>query len=275
MHVVDSATMSWETVSGHRVGGIWFKRMLTGLEDRPDNFEFSLVKQEGAFHSPVHRHNFDQLRVVLEGRASIGRNTYLHPGEVGYFPEGAFYGPQDQDEPAITLALQFGGASGQGFMSYRQLGDGHVALQAKGRFEAGRFTAAGATDSQDAYEAIWEHVRQRALTYPEPRYRAPVIMNLDAFAWRDVAPGVRRRALGRFTERGIGLEQVSIATGTRHTATARASANLLFVMSGRLNVAGSAAPERSAVHLAAGESVTMAAVADAVVLVIGLPEFDA
>ena len=41
------------------------------------------------------------------------------PGMVGYFPEAVYYGPQSQD-PSITcktIVLQFGGASGSGYLS--------------------------------------------------------------------------------------------------------------------------------------------------------------
>jgi hypothetical protein len=77
MRVVDSSALSWEQISGHRVGSIEFKRLLTGSEARKDNYEFSLVKQEGEFHSPVHRHNFDQVRVPLHGRSSYGKNQFI------------------------------------------------------------------------------------------------------------------------------------------------------------------------------------------------------
>ena len=44
-----------------------FKTLLTGEEGAPDNFRLYFVRQLGAVDVPRHKHNFDQIRVCLEG----------------------------------------------------------------------------------------------------------------------------------------------------------------------------------------------------------------
>jgi hypothetical protein len=51
---------------------------------------------------------------------NLGEQSILHESEIGYFPEGQTYGPQDDPlgdaKPGerLQLVLQFGGASGLG-----------------------------------------------------------------------------------------------------------------------------------------------------------------
>src|SRR5262245_28001226 len=83
-----------------------------------------LVRPDGRrFNSPRHRHNFEQIRYQLEGVLDYGRDGKLTAGMVGYFPEAVYYGPQSQD-PSIsckTIVLQFGGASGSGYLSQAEV----------------------------------------------------------------------------------------------------------------------------------------------------------
>ena len=46
---------------------------------------------------------------------NYGPNSWVKEGEVAYYPEGAYYGPEVSDKESVVLALQFGGPSGQGF----------------------------------------------------------------------------------------------------------------------------------------------------------------
>src|SRR4051812_9641085 len=47
-----------------------------------------------SYHSPRHRHNFEQIRYVIAGSATYGP-LQAEPGDCIYFPEGVYYGPQD------------------------------------------------------------------------------------------------------------------------------------------------------------------------------------
>ena len=121
MRVVHASDVEWAPLSGHRGGTILFKRLLEGSRGDPGNFELSLARADGDYFTPRHRHNFDQIRVALEGSFNFATKRDLAEGTVGYFPEGTFYGPQEARERSVILLLQFGGASGDGFMSYDEL----------------------------------------------------------------------------------------------------------------------------------------------------------
>ena len=97
-----------------REGVIRAVRILEG-EPGPDNFALKLVNIQGDFFSPRHRHNFDQVRLQLEGSFDYDRDGCFTPGAIGYFPEGTRYGPQTSSGNTWNLLLQFGGASGSGY----------------------------------------------------------------------------------------------------------------------------------------------------------------
>jgi hypothetical protein len=69
------------------------------------NFRFSCDRVSDGFFSPRHRHNFDQFRYALLGTINIGKGATLKEGECGYFPEGAYYGPQQQMGDGEALAI--------------------------------------------------------------------------------------------------------------------------------------------------------------------------
>src|SRR5262249_9720924 len=145
-----------------------------------------------------------------------GPGKVLAAGEVGYFPEGTHYGPQkDQRAERLTLVLQFGGISGAGFISTRQIRAGHEALSREGEFTGGVFRrhSGEGRRSQDGWEAVWEHIQGRRLVYPPARFQEPMLMKPENFVWLDDAraPGIARKPLGSFTERGTRLEMLRLA----------------------------------------------------------------
>src|SRR6476620_10504097 len=63
-----------------------FKTLLTGEEGAPDNFRLYFVRQLGAVDIPRHKHNFDQIRVCLEGGPqNFGAGNWIAPGQIAYF----------------------------------------------------------------------------------------------------------------------------------------------------------------------------------------------
>ena len=124
----------------HR-GGIFHGRiMVEGEPGALDNFQLSFGQMGGDFNSPRHRHNFEQIRYQLEGVLDYGRDGKLTAGMVGYFPEAVYYGPQSQDPniPCKTIVLQFGGASGSGYLSAGRGAGRHAGAQARGRVQGRR-----------------------------------------------------------------------------------------------------------------------------------------
>ena len=92
--------------SNVRTGTLKKQVFLTGNEGTPGNFKFGLFHQTGDFFSPRHRHNFDQFRFQIEGDAGFDRNGTMRPDSIGYFPEGAYYGPQTSTGANVVAALE-------------------------------------------------------------------------------------------------------------------------------------------------------------------------
>lgn len=229
-------------MSGHRDGDIRFKRLFLGAEGAADNYEFSLVATRGAYHTPRHRHNFEQIRYCLEGAINFGPGKDVKAGQIGYFPEGTPYGPQDIVDQ-LAVVVQFGGASGQGFMSYRQLENGFEEMKKRGAFEKGVFKRGPGEDgrkNQDGYEAIWEMVNARKLEYPKPRYEEPVLMDPEAFEFRadPARPGVARKTLGVFSERELRVEMLRLDEGASINLAPAAGFALGYLRAGAASADG-------------------------------------
>lgn len=218
-----------------RGGRFRYYPLLSGKEGTPGNFFLQLSNTFNDFDSPRHRHNFDQVRVQLEGDADFSRDGVMTPGMVGYFPEGVYYGPQSIKGQSLTLVLQFGGASRNGYLSEEAFQHGISELKETGRFEAGVYKVAkpeGGTRNQDAYEAVWEHVNRREMRYPESRYDKPVFMRPAAADWLadDARPGVSRKHLGTFSEAQTTLSQIALAKGS---AVEIPPNTIVFVLQGK------------------------------------------
>ena len=259
MDIVHAGQMEWgENLAAQRAGRMAHKRLFEGEENSPDNYLLVLANEGSDYYSPRHRHAWDQVRLCLEGAIPIARDLKIDAGEVGYFPEGVHYGPQEGGPDRIVLLLQMGGASGLGYLSVDQLRAGRERLLGEGVFEQGVFRRNGGPGkkNEDGYEAIWRHVTGRPLDYPKPRYKAPVVMRPGGFPWREIAgaPGVRRRFLGMFPERGLSLEFVTLDASSIYVAEPSVARRLIFVREGKglCNVTPFTA--HSAVRLEPGES---------------------
>ena len=277
MQIVHAEDLPWsERQERHREGSLAFRNLFQGEEGDPNNFRLVLSKNSGEYKSPRHRHNFDQVRFCVRGAASIAPGKSLEEGDVGYFPEGVFYGPQDdQGGDRVTLVFQGGGASGLGYMSAAQLRRGTEELEKLGAFSGGRFIRQGSAQSRDSYEAIWEHVMGRPIAYPDGRYEDAVLVRTKAFAWREITPGVAQRALGAFTERGVRLDMLRIEAGARAIAGEAGAMSLVFVTlgSGALGEASQAGAYKAwtCLRLEKDETLALCAAERSEALVITLP----
>ena len=274
MQVVRANELPWlEREEKHREGSLAFKNLFKGDEGDPNNFRWVLSRNSGTYRSPHHRHNFDQVRFCVEGTANIAPGKTLNQGDVGYFPEGTPYGPQeDLHSHRLTLVLQGGGASGLGYMSAAQLRRGHEELERLGSFAGGRFRRHGETESRDSYEAIWEYVFGRPIAYPPQRYDQPVLIRAAAFAWRRNDEGhASRKLLGSFTERGMRLEMLRIEPGERAMLGEPGVTALAFVVSGRGRGNGERWSAHSALRITPGEMVKVESDETAELFVITLP----
>jgi len=256
-----------------RDGKFMEKRLLEGAEGSFDNFQFTLVNTGGDFFSPRHRHNFDQFRFQIEGEGGFDRDGTMTPGTVGYFPEGTRYGPQSNKGDLTTLVLQFAGASGNGYTSEAEIARAVRELSQFGEFKGGVFYPKEGTGrkQQDGYEACWEHVNKRKMSYPPERFHHPVFMNSNAFNWQPVAgQAAAEKVLGNFDEYGTGIRFVKLAPGGAYKAQGR---RLYFALAGAGTAAGDAWQKGDVIHTAVDEAHEIRAAEAAEFFVILMPQF--
>ncbi len=264
MDIVHAGEMPWgESLVAQRAGGeVAHKRLFGGEESSPDNYMLVMSKEPKTFFSPRHRHPWDQIRFCLEGRVPIAKGLFVESGEIAYFPESAHYGPQEGGDDRTVVLLQFGGASGQGFIGPDRVKQARLELEKEGRFEGGVFTR-DVTEGRrnwDAYEAIWLHVMRGELSYAPPVYKTPIVMRPDALPWRPTSEeGVSVRRISVFPHRGLTLDAWRIEPGARHQVPADRALRLSFVTEGSGTMSGEELRRWSAVRLKPGESATVIA----------------
>ena len=257
-----------------------FKTLLTGEDGALDNFRVYFVRQQGEVDVPRHKHNFDQVRMCLEGpgKQNYGEGKWIAPGEIAYFPEGTPYGPEQSDTERLSLTLQFGGASRSGFISSARVKNAMEEMKEFGTFEKGIFKrvgqlAPGEKRNQDAYEAVWEHVNKRKLVYPKPRYGEAILMKPENFEWEPLEgePGFARKQLCIFSERSLQFSMLKVEPGGRGLQMSRGGIQIGFVVQGSGAVNGEALRKHSA--FSGREDFALTSDEGMEVLLVGLPVF--
>jgi hypothetical protein len=217
----------------HRGGTFHARTIVEGKPGTPGNFKFSLSRLGTDYSGPRHRHNFDQYRYMIEGWSDYGQDGPLKAGMLGYYPEGVHYGPQVNTTPITNVVLQFGGASGSGYLLPREVKAGMEELKTFGEFKDGVFHRRDGAGKRnmDAYQAIWEHVHGREMVYPQGRYHKPIFMDSSHYDWAPVrgAKGVAEKLFGVWTERRIEAGLLRLEPGARHEVHGR---GLFLVLSG-------------------------------------------
>lgn len=273
MKIVQGDELDWVRGLQHRGGTFHYRNLMEGTPGTIDNFQLSMGRNDKDFVSPRHRHNFDQFRFQLEGDLDFARDGKMTPGMVGYFPEGASYGPQTSEATAMTIVLQFGGSSGSGYLSRGEVQQGMAELKQFGTFEGGVYRRnAGVPGKRnlDGYQAIWEHVNERPLAYPKPRYPAPVMMDSADFQWVATGhPGVSEKLLGAFTERRAQAGFFKVDAGATMPLSGRA---IYVLISGDGHIGSEPARRFTTLFLDHGEETTLEAEQECEVLHLGLPD---
>src|SRR6476646_7995558 len=93
MKIVQGDELEWVRGLEYRGGTFHYRNLMEGTPGTIDNFQLSMGRNDKDFVSPRHRHNFEQFRFQLEGDLDFARDGVMTPGMLGYFPEGASYGP--------------------------------------------------------------------------------------------------------------------------------------------------------------------------------------
>jgi hypothetical protein len=269
--LVHSEEMQWhQPKGGHREEGVEFKPLFTGEEGEANNYWFTLVQVREHYHTPPHKHMFDQVRFMLKGGFNFGPQDQPE-GTVGYFTEGTEY-EQSCDNYSFHLLLQSEGGSRTRYFSGRSLRGATEALKESGVFENGRYRYADGTEV-DGYEAIYKHLTGSTPKYITPRYERPVIMDPASFQWVDDAGtvGVRRRPLGTFNERNLTLSMLAIDSGRVAELQGGMGGTVIYVMSGSGTVAGDSWSGGSGIRLSSGEKVKISADQSCEMFLIDLP----
>jgi hypothetical protein len=257
----------------HRGGTFFSRTMVEGTPGTPGNFKFSLSELGTDYSGPRHRHNFDQFRFALEGESDYGQDGTLKAGMLGYYPEGVHYGPQVNKTPITNVVLQFGGASGSGYLLPREVKAGMEELKAHGEFKDGVFHRRDGAGKRnmDAYQAIWEHVHGREMVYPQGRYHKPIFMDSGNYDWARVkgAKGVSEKLFGVWTERRIEAGLIRLEPGAKHEVHGR---GVFLVLSGAGTCEGQPLRKFTTVSLDQNERTMLQASETTELLHYGLPD---
>ena len=273
---IDSAEV--RNGSAHRPGGIQLISLLKGQENCIDNFDLMVVDTSSEYHTPRHRHNFDQIRVMLSGSYEWETDSVQDEGSVGYFAEGMPYKQQGIGDSRMLL-LQVAGASGNGYMSYAQLQAAITELQESGTFEDGLYiykNEKGRRLKMDGHQAAWEKTFGRKLECPLPRTRVPLVLQPERVAWvPDSDNGlVATRNLGVFNQLGLELTQIRLSPGAGYEISGAQRPRLAYVLSGTGRANGEHWRQGSAVQINRKEKVTLSAEDSSELYLFGLPIFD-
>jgi hypothetical protein len=257
----------------HREGTFNFQSLFEGEPGTPGNFFFSISETLDDFFSPRHRHNFEQYRYQMVGTSDFGKNGSMKPGMLGYFPEGVPYGPQTSKERALVAVLQFGGASGSGYLSRDEVAQANIELRQQGEFKGGIFhrkPGFPGKKNMDGFQAIWEHVSKRPMVYPKGRYPAPMLLDPAHSSWVPVdgAPGVSEKLLGVFTERRTEAGFLQIAPGARYSLPGR---GIYMTLKGTGTVQDQPVRTATMIYLQAGDRAAVTAAETIEMLHLGLP----
>ena len=279
MQLIDLESAPTYGGGGIREGTLDTKELLIGREGSPNNYRVALTLAETEWAAPRHRHNFDQIRFPISGAFHYSKDDLLPAGHVAYFPEGVHYGPQLRQKGLLMLVIQFGGASGSGFLSESQLTNARDELGAQGTFEKGAYTCIdehGKRHRQDGIEACWEHAMGRKLVYPAPRYEGQIKMNPANYDWiaDESLKGVAYKRLGTFTERDIRIAFVRLERGASVPAGDHDAPEFFFLAEGRVSHDGKPYGRHAAFGFEPHEGpVTLKAMEPSELLWVQLPRF--
>ncbi|OOP63079.1 hypothetical protein BMF89_07685 [Arthrobacter sp. SRS-W-1-2016] len=240
MRVSKAADTGSERVGSMREGVLDQKHLLVGEDGSPNNYDLNMgVTGSGGWGTPRHRHNFDQIRYVIQGRLPYTEKDVLEEGWVGYFPESVHYGPQARAEGLRTMVLQSGGASGAGYLSVAQREATNAELAKTGEFKKGFYHYTdenGEAQTVDGSQAIFERATGGKLEFATPRYTDVIAMNPEAFEWLPEGdPGVSEKWLGSFTERNLRIGFLRLDAGAVYQAGQHPSIEILFQTKGKVS----------------------------------------
>jgi hypothetical protein len=266
-------------VGSMRDGQLDQKFLLQGTKGSPNNYLLNVgLTGGGGWGTPRHRHNFDQIRYVLKGTYPASPHKIMEEGSVAYFPESVYYGPQDRPEGLEMMVIQFGGASGSGFLSTPDREAANKALEAKGTFKDGIYTwydADGKKHNMDGSAACFEEATGKKLEFHKARYDDVVMFDPEAYDWIETGtPGVVTRHLATFTEHGTRIGFIRIAAGSTYSTGIRSQIEVLFASRGEFIIEGQSYGPKTGIELLPEDApVDIVATTETLLFSVLLPKF--
>jgi hypothetical protein len=167
-------------------------------------------------YSPLHRHNFDQVRYIFSGEIEYGP-LKCGPGDCVYFPEGVFYGPtQVKTDKAENYTIQSQGPSWAYLLSRAEAKKTAAELTREAVLDRGQGIIRWPSGkTQDSYEAMWEKLTNKKMVYPPARFNGPCLLRSEQFPWVNWNRGQKAYAkhLALFNECGPGIKVIKVETG--------------------------------------------------------------
>ena len=279
MRISEAATSEGGQVGSMREGTLNQKFLLMGEDGSPNDYLLNVgLTGSGGWGTPRHRHNFDQIRYVLKGKYPVSPHKQMGEGSVAYFPESVHYGPQDRPDGLEMMVIQFGGASGSGFMSTPKREAANDALKAKGTFKDGIFTWVddkGQKHNMDGSAACYEEATGKKLVFAPPRYDDVVVMEAEAYDWLATGvPGVSSKRVGSFTERNVEIGFLKLDAGATWNTGKRDQIQVLFMATGSITVDGKTYGDQTGIELLPSDApVDIKASQPSVFFTVTLPRF--
>lgn len=207
----------------------------------------------GANVDPRHRHNYDQIRFILDGEVTYGTKNYK-PGTLAYFPESVHYGPKHAARVgARVLTFQSPGPSGIPLFTLEEDHKATQELRALGvqfikgiaHFPDGK--------KQDGFEALWEHMAGHKIEYPPARYNEPIFLYTLNFNWQSAKrPGVSVKHLAYLNECGPNISLLHLEPGASTERGALGCFHVRWVIEGEVEFEGQNCPASSFLYYPPG-----------------------
>ncbi|OFZ99977.1 MAG: hypothetical protein A3H35_13025 [Betaproteobacteria bacterium RIFCSPLOWO2_02_FULL_62_17] len=218
---------------------------------------YSRRKQDN-YYSPPHRHTFDQLRFVIEGKTKYGPMR-LGSGDFAYFPEGVFYGPTESlSEELASCTIQTQGPSWGCFPTDAECAVAGEKLQGRGEMDraSGQFIWADGR-KQDSFEALLEQVQGGPAQYPPARYRVPIQFHTERFPWIPSKhnAGVMVKTLARFNAGGPDIEMLRVGAGTTFSGGRAQDHRMWVVFAGKGDCGGREVSEGTFIYSPPGSGI--------------------
>jgi hypothetical protein len=273
MFVLETETVDWEPVKVNtRTGKISRKFIREGELAEGVGYTSDLVwyhRGETVFTAPRHRHDFDQIRLTLDGTTDYGYEQIAGLGDATFFPAGAYYGPERFEEAQILL-LQWS----PNWVTREKSDAAFAELATRGTFKDGFYTTTddkGQEIRKDATNAVWEEVNHKPLVIPEPKYSQPIVMRPGAYGWRTDVDGTEYKDLGHFTEGDLTVSTRRWSAGDAFTVGAERT-SIVWIASGSVLLEGRKLGAHTIVFSDFGETHELVGSGAGEATVLGLPK---